>query len=241
MPRSSSCGKNVSYKNCTFSVHPVNHTILCHRILLAVHIVSPIQPIIQAFYVTQEMINNISSGNILGHCITEITHNRINCWCFKLSFDTIQCWVPSNVTLSTTYCRSKLKYLNSYNNKNIHLSEVGSQQQQAKQGIPVIPLPSNAFQPLLRDPEAFPDQLRYIISPSESWIYPRVSSQLDVPRKHPKGGSHPNQMPKPPQLAPLKPKWSGSIFELLPDVRAPRSISEAATLQIKLISAWVGT
>lgn len=52
------------------------------------------------------------------------------------------------------------------------LSGVGSRWQQAKQGGADVPLPSNAFQFLLGDPEAFPGQMWYIISPASSGSTP---------------------------------------------------------------------
>ncbi len=46
------------------------------------------------------------------------------------------------------------------------LSGAGSWWQQAKQSIQHVPLPSNIFQLLRGDPEAFPGQMRYVIPPA---------------------------------------------------------------------------
>ncbi|KAK0144409.1 hypothetical protein N1851_017229 [Merluccius polli] len=82
---------------------------------------------------------------------------------------------------------------------------------QAEQGAPGPLLPSNVFQFLLGDPEAFPGQLGYVILP----VYLMVSYQLDVPRKPPRGG------------APFDAKEQRLYSELPPDVRAPHPISKA--------------
>ncbi|TWW59156.1 hypothetical protein D4764_06G0006860 [Takifugu flavidus] len=46
------------------------------------------------------------------------------------------------------------------------LSRVGSWGQQPKKRSPDFPLPSYLFQLILRDPQAFPDQSRDIVSPT---------------------------------------------------------------------------
>ena len=59
----------------------------------------------------------------------------------------------------------------------VRLSGAGLRGQQAKQGIPDIPLPSNTLQLLLGDPKTFPGQMRYIIPPvcSGSTLRPPAS------------------------------------------------------------------
>ena len=79
-----------------------------------------------------------------------------------------------------------------------------SRWQQAEQGAPGPLLPSNVFQFLLGDPEAFPGQLGYVIPPVSSgsptcWTCPE-NIQGEAPRRHP------DQMPEPPQLAPFETK-----------------------------------
>lgn len=55
---------------------------------------------------------------------------------------------------------------------------VGSWWQQAKHGLPVVPLPGNVFQLLLGDPEVYE-----IYNPSSDfWVSPGVSSPLHMPR-----------------------------------------------------------
>lgn len=74
------------------------------------------------------------------------------------------------------------------------LSKAGSHWQQAKVGSPDIPLPTNAFQLLLGDPEAFLSQARYVISPVYSGSNPGSSMSSKTclenlhrkaPRRHP--------------------------------------------------------
>ena len=48
------------------------------------------------------------------------------------------------------------------------VNTAGSRWQQAEQGAPGPLLPSNIFQFLLGDPEAFPGQLGYVIPPASS-------------------------------------------------------------------------
>ena len=100
---------------------------------------------------------------------------------------------------------------------------------QAEQGAPGPLLPSNVFQFLLGDPEAFPGQLGYVIPPVSSrstswsptsWMCPE-NLQGEAPRRHP------DQMPEPPQLAPFDAKEQRLYSELPPDVRAPHPISKA--------------
>ncbi|TWW77476.1 hypothetical protein D4764_12G0008660 [Takifugu flavidus] len=104
------------------------------------------------------------------------------------------------------------------------LSGVGSRGQQPKKRSPDFPLPSYFFQLIRRDPQAFPDQSRDIVSPT----CPGSS------RGSPPGGTcpehltrgHPNLMPKPPHLAPLNAEEQRLYSELLPDGRASHPISK---------------
>ncbi len=73
--------------------------------------------------------------------------------------------------------------------------------QQAQQSSPDVPLPSNTFQLLWGDPEAFPGQMRYVIPPAcsgstpgslASWMYLE-----NLHRKPPR--RHLDQMPEPPR------------------------------------------
>lgn len=65
-------------------------------------------------------------------------------------------------------------------------------------GTPEAPLPSSAFQLLLVDLVVFPGQMRSINPSRQFWVHPRVSNQLDVPGKLPKGAGldDPDQMPE---------------------------------------------
>ncbi|TWW57296.1 Transthyretin Prealbumin TBPA [Takifugu flavidus] len=84
------------------------------------------------------------------------------------------------------------------------------------------------FQLIRGDSQAFPDQLRDIVSPTCP----------GSPRGPPTGGTcpehltrdasrgHPNQMPKPPHLAPLNAEEQRLYSELLPDGRASHHISK---------------
>ncbi|TWW62362.1 hypothetical protein D4764_04G0010090 [Takifugu flavidus] len=84
------------------------------------------------------------------------------------------------------------------------------------------------FQLIRRDPQAFPDQSRDIVSPTCP----------GSPRGSPTGGTcpehltreasrgHPNKMPKPPHLAPLNAEEQRLYSELLPDGRASHPISK---------------
>lgn len=71
-----------------------------------------------------------------------------------------------------------------------------------KHGIPnsmAFALPSTAFQFLMGESWSGSSAgKRYNVS-SEFWVYPEVSSHLDMPGKPFKGG-HPDQMPRPPQI-----------------------------------------
>ncbi len=108
-------------------------------------------------------------------------------------------------------------------------SEARSQWQQAEEGSPGVLLLSNVFQLLLGDPKTFPGQMRYIIPPAcsgstqgypTSWTCPE-NLQRKAPRRHP------DQMSKPPQLAPFDMKEQWLYSELPLDVWAPYPISKA--------------
>ena len=87
---------------------------------------------------------------------------------------------------------AKLKAGTNCLGSSIHLLEFGLQRQQAKKSIPDVPLPSNAFQFLLRDREV----ISFCLILSLSWAF----SQTDVPGKGSYFSRHLNQMPKPLQL-----------------------------------------
>lgn len=57
-----------------------------------------------------------------------------------------------------------------------------------KKNLDII-LPESVFQLLQGSPQAFPSQLRKIISPTKFWVYLRVSHELDMPRKPSKEGN----------------------------------------------------
>lgn len=77
-------------------------------------------------------------------------------------------------------------------------------------------LPSDIFQLLLRNPEAFPVQMRYVIPPASSRSTPRSPSTWTVPNLQRKAPRRPyDQMPEPTQMSPL------DYSELPLDIRAP--------------------
>ncbi|MEQ2254086.1 hypothetical protein ILYODFUR_000121 [Ilyodon furcidens] len=85
------------------------------------------------------------------------------------------------------------------------LSVVGSQGQQPKQRDPDFPLPSHLDQLIQGNPKAFPGQLRNIVPlacPGSSSGPPPGGMCLEHFTKE-ASRRHPNQMPEPPQLAPL--------------------------------------
>ncbi|KAL6468581.1 hypothetical protein MHYP_G00221050 [Metynnis hypsauchen] len=59
-----------------------------------------------------------------------------------------------------------------------------------------------------------------------SWVFPGVSSQVDLPVTREASRRHPNQMPEPPQLAPLDVKKQRLYSESLPDDRTSHPISK---------------
>lgn len=107
--------------------------------------------------------------------------------------------------------------------------------------FPGLALHSSVFQFLLASPEVFPGQMRYVIPPESSGSYPRVSSQLDVPRKEVSKRKsyrrHPDQMSEP---------WKSSDSTMSYPLKrwAPHSSSKAGLSHPtrKLISAaWISS
>ncbi|XP_056134186.1 transcription factor 25 isoform X2 [Lampris incognitus] len=90
--------------------------------------------------------------------------------------------------------------------QNNHFSWVGSWWQQAKEGTPDVPLPSNALQLFLGNPKAFPCQIGHVVPPANSGSTPGFPPIWTCPenlqRKAPR--RHPNQMPEPRQLTPFQ-------------------------------------
>uniref|UniRef100_A0A3B4ZGC2 Ig-like domain-containing protein n=1 Tax=Stegastes partitus TaxID=144197 RepID=A0A3B4ZGC2_9TELE len=92
------------------------------------------------------------------------------------------------------------------------------------QVVPDLPPLGDAVQLCLGNPKAFPDQPRDIIPPAGSGSAPgsppgsppRWTCSENLQRKPPR--RHPNQMSKPPQLAPLDVKEQRLYSELPPDV-----------------------
>ncbi|MED6282046.1 hypothetical protein CHARACLAT_027922 [Characodon lateralis] len=95
---------------------------------------------------------------------------------------------------------------------------VGSWGQQPKQRDPDFPLP----------PKAFPDQARNIVPPAcpGSSSGPPSSGTCPEHLTRKPSRRHPNQMPEPPQLAPLDVEKQQLYSESLPDDRASHPISK---------------
>ncbi|CAG5932572.1 unnamed protein product [Menidia menidia] len=110
----------------------------------------------------------------------------------------------------------------------LRLSGVGSRGQQPEQGNPDFPLPGHFGQLLRGDPEAFPGQPGHIVPPagpgSSSGPSPGGTSPEHLPREATR--RHPEQMPEPPQLAPLHVEEQRLYSEPLPDGRASHPISK---------------
>lgn len=102
----------------------------------------------------------------------------------------------------------------------LHLSWVGSQ---CYQGIPDIIIPSDILA-LHAGSRGFPRPDEMHKPSSDFWIYLRVYPLLVGPLQREAARKHPNQIPKPPQLAPFQ--RDGAAALLLSDVQAPHSISE---------------
>ncbi|MEQ2228679.1 hypothetical protein ILYODFUR_011333 [Ilyodon furcidens] len=85
------------------------------------------------------------------------------------------------------------------------LERDGSQGQQPKQRDPDIPLPSRLGQLVRGNPKAFPGQPRDIVPPAcpGSSSGPPHSATCPEHLTREASRRHPNQMPDPPQLAPL--------------------------------------
>lgn len=111
----------------------------------------------------------------------------------------------------------------------IHSSRIGSQGQQAKQGVPHSPLPSHAFQLILGDPEALPGQMGYVVPPansgSNSRSPPSWKCRVNLQRKASRW--RPDKIPQPPQLTPFNKKEQQLYSELPLNVRTPNLISKA--------------
>ena len=99
--------------------------------------------------------------------------------------------------------------------------------QQVQERNPDIPLPSDTLQLLLGGPEVLPGQKGYIIPPASprSALGPPPSGlenlQSEATRRHP------NQMSKPPQLAPFEVEEQWLYSELPLNGGAPHPISKA--------------
>lgn len=81
-----------------------------------------------------------------------------------------------------------------------------------KKNLDII-LPESVFQLLQGPPQAFPSQLRKIISPTKFWVYLRVSHELDMPRKPSKEG---NLLPGGILIRPNHLKWLQQLCCELP-------------------------
>ncbi|MEQ2252927.1 hypothetical protein ILYODFUR_026849, partial [Ilyodon furcidens] len=118
---------------------------------------------------------------------------------------------------------------------------VGSRAQQPKQRDPDFPLPSHLGQLVRGNPKAFPGQPRNIVPPacpgSSSGPLPGGMCPEHLTREASR--RHPNQIPEPPQLAPLDMEKQRLYSESLLDDRASHhTLRESPdALQRKLISA----
>ncbi|KAI3359201.1 hypothetical protein L3Q82_002718 [Scortum barcoo] len=94
----------------------------------------------------------------------------------------------------------------------------GSRRQQSEQGCPDFPHSRHFLQLFQGDPEAFPGQLRDIVSPACPGSSPRPPPGGTCLEHHPREASrrHPKEMPKPPQLTPLDVKEQQLYSELPP-------------------------
>ncbi|MEQ2303907.1 hypothetical protein AMECASPLE_021542 [Ameca splendens] len=93
-----------------------------------------------------------------------------------------------------------------------HLSGVGSWGQQPKQRDPDFLLPNHLGHLVRGNPKAFPSQPRNIVPPAcpGSSSGPPPSETCPEYLTGETSRRHPNQMPEPPQLAPLDVRSSGS-------------------------------
>uniref|UniRef100_A0A8C9U6H6 TBC1 domain family member 15 n=1 Tax=Scleropages formosus TaxID=113540 RepID=A0A8C9U6H6_SCLFO len=98
------------------------------------------------------------------------------------------------------------------------LSGAGSRGQQSEQSTPDLPLPAHLLQFLWGNPKAFPGQPGDIVSPTCPGSAPRPPPSGTSPEHLPREASrrHPEQMPEPPQLAPLDAEEQRLYSELLP-------------------------
>ncbi|KAK3523278.1 hypothetical protein QTP86_028469 [Hemibagrus guttatus] len=106
----------------------------------------------------------------------------------------------------------------------------GSWGQQSNQGCPDLPLPRHFLQLFRRDPEAFPGQLRDIVSPAcpESSSGPLPGGACPEHLSRETSRRRPKQMPESPQLPPFDVEEQRLYSELLPGDRAPYPISKGA-------------
>ncbi|MED6242193.1 hypothetical protein ATANTOWER_001460 [Ataeniobius toweri] len=109
-----------------------------------------------------------------------------------------------------------------------HLSEVGSWGQQPKQRDPDFPPPSHLGKLVQGNPKVLPGQPRNIVPPacpgSSSGPPPGETCPEHLTREASR--RHPNQMPKPPQLASLDVEKQQLYSGSFPDDRASHPISK---------------
>ncbi|TWW68291.1 hypothetical protein D4764_19G0000890 [Takifugu flavidus] len=100
--------------------------------------------------------------------------------------------------------------------------------QQPKKRKPDFLLPSYFFQLIRRDPQAYPDQSRDIVSPTcpGSFRGPPTGETCPEHLTREASREHPNEMPKSPHLAPLNVEEQRLYSKLLPDGRASHPISK---------------
>ncbi|MEQ2255054.1 hypothetical protein ILYODFUR_009835 [Ilyodon furcidens] len=108
------------------------------------------------------------------------------------------------------------------------LSGVGSRGQQPKQRDPDFPLLSLLDQLVQVNTKAFPGQPRDIVPPAcpGSFSGPPPGGTCPEHLTREASRTHPNQMPEPPQLAPLDVEKQRLYSEPLPDDRASHLISK---------------
>ena len=97
-----------------------------------------------------------------------------------------------------------------------HLSGSGSWGQQLEQGDPDAPHPSRFHLPFRGDTKSVSSQPRDIFTPACPWSALESPLGLTCPKHLPSETSrrHPDQMSKPPQLAPLNRRNSSSTLSL---------------------------
>ncbi|XDV11088.1 hypothetical protein PO909_000118 [Leuciscus waleckii] len=112
----------------------------------------------------------------------------------------------------------------------VHLSGAGSRGQQSKQGCPDLPLPGHFLQLFRGDTKAFPGQPGYIVPPACPWSSSGPPPVGTCPEHLPGKATrrHQEQMPEPPQLAPLDVEEQRLYSELLPSDRASHPLSNGS-------------